>query len=54
MGVVDLKHYRCNRVGDLESYSKYAVFVLLIIDRLITTQLVRRAGRCSEFITTYV
>lgn len=53
-GIVDLKHYRCNRVGDLESYSMYSAFAHLVIDRLIVENTVHRAGRYSEFMTTYV
>ena len=54
MGVIDLKHYRCNRVGDLKSHRRYTVFSLLVIDRLIIKKLVRSTSRSSEFMITYV
>jgi len=46
MNPLDLKHYRCNRVGGIKNYSKCAAFSLLIITGLIKP--VRHIGRSCE------
>jgi len=49
MNIVDLKHYRCNRVGGIKDHSKCAAFSLLTIARLIKP-VGRRVGRSCELV----
>ena len=51
MGILDLKHYRCNRVGGVKNYSKCIAFCPRIIARLIKPLAVRRVGRSCELMT---
>jgi len=51
MGILDLKHYRCNRVGGIKNYSECAAFCPWIIAWLIKPLAVRRVGRSCEWMT---